>query len=1106
MSLSGKRDAAVAFDGSAEQSPHALKRQRHRKRTSLNPKDGDTPVPLPERTTQYHKTSQISQGSNSMQKDAGKAKSILPSSPTSIEPTPASNKPGKLTADQREKALSEKLEKQRAALQVVKQERQEKNKAYRAKKNKQSTPSKAHDKQVDEHVEAKSADNATSKRVRKTSKPAITNSIPSEQRVDGTSQKLQELPLQTKEDRSEDAMQIVHTRPGEKKKKSRATEVSATKPEEQLVVKRSRDKKKTSKTTNKPITKKDTAESGWKTSPIGGGMFIDQDPLLTDDGQHLILPTHSEVQIYSTKTSLLVRSLNVGSKSDLTSCALSISDRNRLYVANSKGRLSISDWVTGGTKSTIAIGKGVRQVLPLYSHGETETVLFLQDEGYGDRSIVAHHVNVSAGRSLNATTLLERPNLSPCIRSLAQGSVLVACANNKLILGHSQISSDGQSELAYTWREVTVPGHITSFDAQINSSKSKTSRQVPSLEVVVGLNDGVILHYEDILFKLIGKEKKNQKGSEEITARKLHWHRTAVNTVKWSRDRNYIISGGNETVLVIWQLDSNQRQYLPHLSTPILNLTVSAAGSSYALRLADNSVMILSTADLLPSTNITGLALGWAQQTSPTILFHPQTPHRLLAAIPSDATHNKPPTFLQIYDIDSSIQLTRQALTRNTITATNVAPTGQSVKEPRVTHMKISHDGKWLATVDEWTPNKQDIEAMYVTSDDKTLQGKATETSLRLWLWNDSSNSFEQVTRIDEPHRPGSNSVFDMSFSPSKLELATIGADASIRIWTPKARHRNGVTVRNSADEQLYTWTGSRTVDCSHDASNNQAASSATIAYAEDGSVLAASWSFPASLEPSALRPRFTHLIDPSTGAMVLSIPSLLTRGPARLLFHTRYLLALSSTLTILDTITLEQIPSPLKLDENFIPPNSSAPLFLARNKFDGTFAVGVGKSERPRAGKVFIFSLENNPVVDGEESGVQVKIVYQETFTRMLKGVLALTTGPGYVLIDERNQTRMLRRSGTAALPIANGAKRVETEEVTRSLDSIFGRQSRGSVQGDAPAIGSAPMRGLLTAPETDGYAADGGLSAVLNFVNSATAPSPTELFQRVVGVLARG
>ncbi|OCT50098.1 hypothetical protein CLCR_06592 [Cladophialophora carrionii] len=1109
MSPSGKRDAVTAFDGTTDGATPPKKRQRSRRSLKRQQENAsalgqDDPSPALEKTE----------------------------APEQQETT-AKKTAGAISREENEKALSQKPQQHRAAKQQARKERRKKNKAIPIEKTERSP--------APERLEIPPADTSKENDSQKNSDTTLqgarrrpSQSLTPQERALELSKRLKERDELLKQKRTEAASNKLAEAP------HRVTEkhVRETK---RPSPKRVRDIKKkltaVVKSRRERPRKAEVNEKGWSVASTSGGTFIDQDPLLTDDDQHLILPTHSEVQVYSTKTSLRVRSLRLDPKSTITSCALSTLDGDRLYVSGTNGLISLWDWTSGTRIAEFNSGKSVRQILPLQSQEENEAVLILQDDSLGTRTLAIYLADISRGTFSEKQTVLRGSAFSPCVKSYGHGRVLVACVADRLLVGQSQNTEERQLEFSYTWRELTTPAHIKSFDAQLNWGKSKTSRKVPYLDVAVGLSDGVIMHYEDILFKLIGMEKKNKASAGDITARRLHWHRTAVNTVKWSRDGNYIISGGNETVLVIWQLDSNQRQYLPHLSTAILNLTVSAVGSAYALRLADNSVMILSTADLLPSTNVTGLALGQPSQTSSVLLLHPRAPNRLLAAVSCDSFRSKPSTFLQIYDLDSSLQLTRQALTRNMVTASNVAPSGQPVREPNVTYMDLSHDGKWLATIDQWTPHDQDLEAMYVSSDDKTLRGRATETNLRLWLWNESSDNFEQVTRIDEPHKPGPNAVLGLHFNPARLELATIGADGTVRIWAAKARHRDGVSVRNNANDQLYTWISSRVIHCNDDAlSRGETATSAALAYAEDGSAIAASWSFPTPVAhsgtKSSMHTRFVHLIDPSSGSIAFSAPSLLSPGYAKLLFSGRYLLALSSKLRIFDTIMCEEVPCPLKLGEAYIPPKSNAPMFLTRNKYDGTVAVGVGKSEYPRGCNVSVleFSDTTNGGVAADAGagvgvGVSVKVVYEGQFIGVLKGLLALTSGAGFLMIDERNQTRVLRQTGAAKGTLTvtrnfSGRRGVETEEVTRSLDSIFGRRPASTPQGEnTAAVDRAPTtRGLLAAPgETSAEqmqmqvrpqteAVEGGLDAVLRFPSSAMAPSPAELFQRVVSVMARG
>ncbi|KAI1609417.1 WD40-repeat-containing domain protein [Exophiala viscosa] len=832
--------------------------------------------------------------------------------------------------------------------------------------------------------------------------------------------------------------------------------------------------------------------SGWSLSRAKGGIFIAQDPILTQDDQYLILPTFSEVHVYAAKTSLLVRSFQVDNKSDITSCALSTTDPKRLYVSTSRGLLSVWDWTSGKTLGKHDTKRGLYQILPVQSKDGKETVLALQENEGKGQSIVAYTVDDSQKFAENRT-ILRRTSRHSRIKAYAQGSILVVAAVDKLLIAQSQITADGDLDLDYTWRETTVSGTIVSFDAYINLGKSRNTRKIPILDVAVGLHNGVIAQYEDVLSNLIAKEKKSS--TESVITRKLHWHRTEVNTVKWSRDRNYLISGGNETVLVIWQLDTNQKQFLPHLSTSILGLTVSAAGSAYALRLADNSVMVLPTADLLPSTNVTGLALGDIGLSSCPVILHPNMPNQLLAAVPAnpvvkDLKRGQSTTFLQSYDVESHFQTNRQALTRNMTTALNVGPDGQSIQEPNVTEIAVSHDGKWLATVDEWHPPATDVDPMYLDADGPETRGADTETSLRIWTAHDGGNTWELVTRIDEPHKPGPHSVLGLAVNPVRLEMASIGSDAAIRIWSPKARHRNGVAVRNASNEQLYTWTCSRTIHCEQDSVGQSAApTSASLTYSDDGSVLATSWSGPASST------RFVHLLDPKTGQICASQPDLIPQGTAKIAFAGRYLLCLSRTFTVFDTLTTQTIAT-VDLDPDFVAPQSQSPSYIAVNKFDGTVAISISRARKPGSTKLVVLRIS-----EGE-----VRSLHEASFTGALKGLLAQSTLPGYLMIDDRNRVRSLKPSGmiTTALRSSRSTG-LENEQVSRSLDSIFGRG--GGIAATNGVVDNAESGGrdetlAITAGATSS-ARD--LDSVLSIVSSTQAPSPADLFQRVLSALAQ-
>ncbi|KIV97075.1 hypothetical protein PV10_00870 [Exophiala mesophila] len=1055
MSQSGKRDADAAFDGHADTSDHALKKARRRK--SRKSVDKAHPQPF------------VSETSSNRSGVATALREDPVASEASLEVSKSSGK-----GNRRQNTDSSKDQTSSNAADTLAE----------PAVNASSSPQQARTSVTDSaSVDGHSKKKRQNHRGDKPSLETRTEPIQKTHRSRKSRKSSQHATLSSKHD-LDDATQphistgdIVSHEPNPTQQKFvQATQADglaafATTPQKNQLTTVSHPKK-TKQGRPRPV--RAAVGGSWALSPAQGGIFIDQDPLISTDGNLLILPTASEVQIYSTKTSLLVRRLQ--SHAEITSCALSAVDPNKLYVGHRSGFISVWDCESGRQLGQYQAKIGIGQLAALSHSAHQETILVLHEhDNSKTRLLVAYTVDQNNHKIKMTGTLLTKSNPVSGFQCLAAGSLIIVSSQSKLLLGYSQDVGKENAGLEYTWREISLGSNITSFDGQVNPGKSRTMRKIPSLDVVLGMESGVMLQYEDLLFKLIGKEKNNS--SDSIMSRKLHWHRTAVNTVKWSRDKNYLISGGAETVLVVWQLDTNQKQFLPHLSTSILNLSVSAKGSEYVLRLADNSVMVLSTGDLLPSANISGLALAQDDLRVQPMLLHPHDAHRLLAVVPANAlakgtTQEISATLLQIYDLEANTQISRQALTRNLTTTKNAAPDGELISEPNVNHISISHDGQWLATVDEWEPLASGVEPMYLDSDRADIRGRSTETCLRIWGWNKEDGTWELVTRVDQPHRPGHQCVLGLAANPSKLEFATIGSDATVRLWTPKARHRNGLAVKNKANEQLYTWSSSRSVEVSHESRDgNEIADFAGLAYSEDGSTLAASWSWATSTT------RFVHLIDPATGRICMSQPELASTGDAKFVFAGRHLLCLSDVLTVFDTLTAQTLTT-IVLDSEYYGQRN-----LTRNRSDGTVAVSISHAgDESRSSKLVIFRVD----------GQGVNPVFEKRFDGLIQGLLSSPARPGYTIIDERSRFTQLRSAARhdhqKLLPIGNPA----ADQVTKGLDSLLGKPMATAAQGGSKDL-------LLEANDGSSTALD----TVLRFVSSAHVPSPAELFQRVVGAV---
>lgn len=490
---------------------------------------------------------------------------------------------------------------------------------------------------------------------------------------------------------------------------------------------------------------------------------------------------------------------------------------------------------------------------------------------------------------------------------------------------------------------------------------------------------------------------------------------------------NYLISGGDETVLTIWQLATGQPQHLPHLSAAIENIVVSPTGSAYALTLANNSVIVLSTTELEARSNIVGIQsrrIDPEQMPKETksgkaylgifeavpMAVDPTNPNEVSFAVPSSQPRQKKGGFrtepyLQTFDLANQRAKSRQALTRNNATEPNVAPDGGRIKEPNVTHMHISHDGEWLATIDEWVPPKSDTrylnEGVPEFNEQERLNRR--EVYLKIWRRDNSSGQWKLETRIDAPHffedRCGNGHVFDLVADPSAAGFATVGEDHVVRIWRPKTRTRDGVIVRGAQQEGLVTWSQDHAIEMSDKLDLSEGSQQALpprtsrLAFSADGSVLAASisWDF----EEDA---GVTHLIDANNATIRRSLTEIDVTALSGLGFVGQHLVVVADAITVWDMVA-DQLAYTAPMETPGLDRLERVPLVrLAANEADGTFAVSLprlessGSKVKKASSKIFIYNPEHQ------------RAVWKETFSPITLALASRRSEGGYIVLDSRS------------------------------------------------------------------------------------------------------
>lgn len=603
--------------------------------------------------------------------------------------------------------------------------------------------------------------------------------------------------------------------------------------------KKNAEKEKKSKSKHKS---KHENRKRWEVSTSNCGRFLALDTIFVGDQKHVIVATKAAVQIYSTSTSLLIRSLIPDTESPITTYALSPVDPEVLFVGTYSGYIAKWNWATGQLLSSFAGPSDLLCLVavPAEAPEDYQDLLYSLHRS-GDKQRSLSFLRVGKDSTTQIQLLLDRRFISQNMYLTKDGKILVLCGGQKLIFGavHLLAKPRGESRNV-TFREVTLSEEVSSIDVRERVKSTSSKPQDPALDIAIGTRRGPILVYDDAYGNLLARERQKEGNVPgELIPRRLHWHREVVNSVKWSRDGNYVISGGRETVLVIWQLDTSQKQFLPHLTAEITNITVSPAGTSYAVQLSNNTNIILATSELKPTATMSGLDLS-----IPSNFKDKKSQRKPLRSI-ATANSNRSDeillstySMLQAFNTRTSQTVSRQALTRNNVTNVNVNPAGAKIKDPAVTQISISHDGLWLATVDEWSPPLEDLDALHPQG---SIDQAGKEVYLKFWSYDPVDKMWQLSSRIDGPHSESSGGlgrIFELQTNPSHLEFASIGDDGNVKVWSPRRRTRNGQIVKDKNGRPLLDWS------CRYEAwaecSDLSSLIGASLAWSEDGSVLAA--------------------------------------------------------------------------------------------------------------------------------------------------------------------------------------------------------------------------------------------------------------------------
>lgn len=312
-------------------------------------------------------------------------------------------------------------------------------------------------------------------------------------------------------------------------------------------------------------------------------------------------------------------------------------------------------------------------------------------------------------------------------------------------------------------------------------------------------------HGEMLLWHDLGQWMRAQAGARSLpndvappVTTLLHWHAHPVSSIAISDNGNYLYSGGEEATLVIWQMATGVKNFIPRLGAALTQVAVAQRSSLVAVASMDNGVHVIDAAKMRLQWSLRALCITPAAASSSTGTNksagsssnsgkqEPQQTAVLPVAsglFPSPASQfvQSDPSFRCKVLVEPRRQLavcngypgTLQALDLETRTLssgsqhqvvqyTRVSKTERHSKMfvPSVTHFQYLDCGggggvstTLLATVD-----------VRRGSGVSAGLGPEAETSLKFFQWDAAKSQYRLGAQVDRPHGP--HRVTALAFAP----------------------------------------------------------------------------------------------------------------------------------------------------------------------------------------------------------------------------------------------------------------------------------------------------------------------------------------------------
>ncbi|OIV99785.1 hypothetical protein TanjilG_26123 [Lupinus angustifolius] len=479
----------------------------------------------------------------------------------------------------------------------------------------------------------------------------------------------------------------------------------------------------------------------------GGQNYVSSPPSFSNDGKRLLVCTGTTVSIFSTSTCLQISSLE-GHTDTVTSVIVvpyTINVLCNCWTASIDGTIRYWDFSIPECIKTLDLQSPITSmVIP--------SILRIPEENNAKSPNVFAYVSVLPSKAQQSLHKIRKCNLT---------NYQVA---SKLVLKETErpesltVSPSGKylgikdKRRLHIWKvpnvdsDSAVPKKIT-----LHHTKTFTVLAFHPTDRIVAAGDvtGRVLIWRGFGTQkfldssgLVNRRPTNdsedkpgvRENDDAESCSTWHWHSSGVKLLSFSSDGAYLYSGGQEGVLVLWQLDTGKKKFLPRIGSSLLYFLDSPDPSLSLISCADNQIHILKVPSMEIVMSISGIKPRLSSEEVCESFSSRSAAFDHSSGLVAVQTENY---CIQFYSLFANRGLYEvQACERNHHPGDVITVV--------VTLVELSIDGSMMGTVEVKLPE----------------EGIGGLVCLKFWDLDTDSRRFSVSTLIYEPHR---SAAFDHS-------------------------------------------------------------------------------------------------------------------------------------------------------------------------------------------------------------------------------------------------------------------------------------------------------------------------------------------------------